>query len=549
MLYSFITSEKNMPSSSRRGKKWISNVVNKINAIKPIKNVLDIGVGRGTYSNLFKNQLPNSTWVGIEVWKEYIDKYELNEKYDVLINDDARHIKYDDLTTGDLAFAGDVLEHMTKQEAVELTDNILSKHSCLIVSIPIIFYPQGAAEGNPYEVHVKPDWSDEEFLETFDKLMVDHAVDHEIGVYLLSKNQDLIENYKKKVKIKIAVYTIAKNESHFVDRWCDSNKEADLRLVCDTGSTDDTIKKLKDQNVSVISTSIIPWRFDVARNTALNLLPKDIDVCIWQDLDEMLLPGWRQELEKIWEENTTVVNHRYRNNNNPWQWHSKIHARHNCIWQGVVHETLKWSVPEKEIWTTNIYLDEKQDTEKNRKNYMQLLEKKISEGDRDWKTFYFLANDQQSQGMMTSSIASRINSFKLCNDNDKISRAYIAKNIASSYYQIEQYEQTEKWYRISLDYGDERETWFSISEYYYNREMWDQCYIAATKCISIITKRDGYTYDPRAWGCIPYDYAAISAYSLGLKNKAIEYGTKAIELSPDDERLKNNLDQYHRMMS
>ena len=47
-------------------------------------------------------------------------------------------------------------------------------------------------------------------------------------------------------KYKICVYTICKNEEKFVDRWFHSMKEADAIYVLDTGSTDKTVKKLKN---------------------------------------------------------------------------------------------------------------------------------------------------------------------------------------------------------------------------------------------------------------------------------------------------------------
>ena len=50
---------------------------------------------------------------------------------------------------------------------------------------------------------------------------------------------------------KICVYAIAKNEEKFVDRWFDSVKEADYVVVLDTGSTDNTVSKLKNLGVKV----------------------------------------------------------------------------------------------------------------------------------------------------------------------------------------------------------------------------------------------------------------------------------------------------------
>ena len=45
---------------------------------------------------------------------------------------------------------------------------------------------------------------------------------------------------------KVCVYAITKNEEKFVSRWVNSMKEADEIYVLDTGSTDDTVKKLKE---------------------------------------------------------------------------------------------------------------------------------------------------------------------------------------------------------------------------------------------------------------------------------------------------------------
>ncbi len=45
--------------------------------------------------------------------------------------------------------------------------------------------------------------------------------------------------------MKIAVYAIALNEEKHVMRWLEATKDADVRLVADTGSTDRTVKILQ----------------------------------------------------------------------------------------------------------------------------------------------------------------------------------------------------------------------------------------------------------------------------------------------------------------
>src|SRR5688572_30281194 len=108
-------------------------------------------------------------------------------------------------------------------------------------------------------------------------------------------------------RMKVAVYTIAKNEERFAERWARSCEEADYRVVLDTGSTDKTVERLRSLGVTVHSAEIRPWRFDVARNQSLALVPEDAEVCIALDMDEILVPGWREALERAWAPGTTML--------------------------------------------------------------------------------------------------------------------------------------------------------------------------------------------------------------------------------------------------
>ena len=71
----------------------------------------------------------------------------------------------------------------------------------------------------------------------------------------------------------------------------DSMSEADDICVLDTGSTDDTVERLKARGAHVEQKIIAPWRFDVARNKSLKLIPKNADICCCIDLDEQFQPA------------------------------------------------------------------------------------------------------------------------------------------------------------------------------------------------------------------------------------------------------------------
>ena len=153
-----------MPHSSEEGKVDTAEWVKKIDA----KTVLDIGPGAGRYSDLFKeNNITFEKINSVEVWEPYVSKYGLLDKYDNVFIEDARN--WEDFNY-DLIIFGDVLEHMTKEEAISLWNKAKKHAKYAVISIPIIHYHQDDVDGNPYERHIKEDWSTGEVLETFENI-------------------------------------------------------------------------------------------------------------------------------------------------------------------------------------------------------------------------------------------------------------------------------------------------------------------------------------------------------------------------------------------
>lgn len=117
--------------------------------------------------------------------------------------------------------------------------------------------------------------------------------------------------------MKVVVYAICKNEAQFVDRWMDSMGEADQVVVLDTGSEDDTVERLRARGALAKVEVISPWRFDVARNRSMELVPEDADICVCTDLDEVFHPGWRARLEEAWLPEAGQATYRYTWSFNP----------------------------------------------------------------------------------------------------------------------------------------------------------------------------------------------------------------------------------------
>lgn len=141
--------------------------------------ILDIGAGSGTYSKALKNAGFSGTIDAVEIWQPYIDKFNLHSKYRNVYQADVR--LFDDFSY-DVVIFGDILEHMTKEQALEVWKKVSFQAEMALIAIPIIHYHQGEIDGNPYEHHVKDDWSHQEVLDSFSHI-VDSWQGEVVGAY------------------------------------------------------------------------------------------------------------------------------------------------------------------------------------------------------------------------------------------------------------------------------------------------------------------------------------------------------------------------------
>ena len=102
---------------------------------------------------------------------------------------------------------------------------------------------------------------------------------------------------------KVCIYAICKNEADNAAEWYKSVEDADHVIVLDTGSDDGTPDILMDLGCTVETELFHPFRFDEARNHALDLALDltDADVFMALDFDERLEPGWKEALVESWD--------------------------------------------------------------------------------------------------------------------------------------------------------------------------------------------------------------------------------------------------------
>lgn len=168
-----------MPYSDPEGKLWS---IARIKNIEGLKTVLDVGAGSGTYSKIIKPIHPHTCIIGVEIWAKYIEMFNLTAQYDAVIVSNILDLP--DIHALDLTIFGDVLEHLTEDEAIKVVDRFRKLSRYVLIAIPIIEMKQGEALGNPYEVHKVPDWTHEKAMKKFNGIK-EFFIGDRIGCYLI----------------------------------------------------------------------------------------------------------------------------------------------------------------------------------------------------------------------------------------------------------------------------------------------------------------------------------------------------------------------------
>ena len=350
-------------------------------------------------------------------------------------------------------------------------------------------------------------------------------------------------------KYKIYVYAICKNEQKFVSRWVNSMKEADAIYVLDTGSTDNTVEELTKLGVNVIKKEISPWRFDIARNESLKLVPNDADICVCTDLDEIFETGWREKLESKWNNEITRAAYNYNwsldENNNPKVnfYIEKIHSRDDYIWTHPVHEVLKYTGKDKEnkITIDEITLNHYPDNNKSRSSYLSLLELSVKEDPEDDRNMHYLGREYMYYGKWNEAIDTLIRHLSLPTSTWKDERCASMRFIARCYKNLGRIEESRMWLNKAIHEAPYlRDPYIERALLEYHINNWKNVEKYCLEALKITDHQKTYINEIFSWDNTVYDLLSLSCYYQDKKNEALNYIDLALKMEPDNERLKRN---------
>lgn len=118
--------------------------------------ILDVGAGQGKYRLL----LPRHTrFDACEIWEPTVDAEGLRTLYRAVFVRDVVDLvgeSWWDQDPYDLVIMGDVLEHLTVDDAQLVLRRVAGVHADVLVVVPFM-YPQDEEDGNVYQRHIQDD--------------------------------------------------------------------------------------------------------------------------------------------------------------------------------------------------------------------------------------------------------------------------------------------------------------------------------------------------------------------------------------------------------
>lgn len=184
---------------------------------------LDIGPGAGKWYEKTSKRFPQSTIEACEVFPKYVEQYELEKKYKQVHISSVVDFEWEE-GEYDVVIMGDVLEHLTIDDAKAVLEKIKEKKALGIIQVPWVS-PQDEYEGNVYEIHIQPDLNPEVMSDRYPEL--EYIVcDKTTGAYYLPPEPRAVKS------VRLAHVKDLKDFGAVFGRWMKEERDSTDLHVC-----------------------------------------------------------------------------------------------------------------------------------------------------------------------------------------------------------------------------------------------------------------------------------------------------------------------------
>jgi FkbM family methyltransferase len=202
-----------MGVSDRQTEKYVKNYI--YENFDASARILDVGAGAGLNLEMLKDRYDNIDC--IEVFEPYIETYNLKNRYKKVYHQNV--VEFDNFNDYDLIIMGDVLEHLTVEDSVDVLDRIAKSKSEVLIQVPYQ-YVQGIENENIYEIHIQDDLTKELMEERYGEYLKLLHEQSYLGIYIRNRGDSEIEQVVKASSFKMKKFNHIRDR-HFPDGYTD----------------------------------------------------------------------------------------------------------------------------------------------------------------------------------------------------------------------------------------------------------------------------------------------------------------------------------------
>ena len=221
----------------------------------------------------------------------------------------------------------------------------------------------------------------------------------------------------------------------------------------------------------------------------------------------------------------------------------KIHTRLDYKWTHPVHEILEYTKNDNENkkYTDEITLNHYPDNTKSRGSYLPLLELSVQEDPTDDRNMHYLGREYMYYGKWNESIDTLIKHLKLPNATWKDERCASMRFIARCYQNLNRFDEARMWLNKAIEEAPYlRDPYLELALLEYNQNNFDEVKRLCLDALKIESHQKTYINEVFSWDHTVYDLLSLCYFNENDIKNSLYYIDKALEISPDNERLINN---------
>ena len=194
------------------------------------------------------------------------------------------------------------------------------------------------------------------------------------------------------------------------------------------------------------------------------------------------------------------------------------------------------------VTAEGVQLDHHPDPVKSRGQYLPLLELSVQEEPEDDRNVHYLGREYMYRGRWDDCIRTLKKHLAMPTAVWRDERAASMRYIARACWEKGEAGQARDWYpRAITEAPHLREPYMDLAMMLYERGEWEGVLYFTACALAITVRPRSYICEAAAWGSLPHDLRSMAFYNMGAWAEALSGVRQAVELEPENQRLRNNL--------